>query len=207
MRAQTVLLLIFFILLSGPAFCEIYSFIDSIGRQTYTSDPSILPEGHEHKTSPTARNERLEPVDQQPIRNQATRIEHLKQRFELAKIEIDSKFEKLSDAPADEYVQAVQDILSLKFEILDLNEQIIELTAKSQEESEICLQRFYAWSEEVDLLLEKNRQTNGPQASNSRLEVPALSAEEVKRSDYLFTSSIKANTEKLNSSSSSTNSW
>ena len=207
MRAQTVLLLIFFILLSGPAFSEIYSFIDSMGRLTYTSDPSILPEGHEHATSPTAKNEQLEQADQQPISNQENRIKHLNQLFELAKIEINRKLEKLSDAPADEYDQAVQDILSLKFEILELNEQIIELKTKSEEESEIFLQQFYAWSEKVDLLLEKNRQTSEPQARNSRLEVPTLSAEEIKRSDYPLTFDIKANTKKRNSSSSSTNSW
>lgn len=162
LRTQAVLLLILFVLLPSSALSKIYRYVDSQGRLTYTSDPSFLPDGHEDKVTPAAKNERLKKSDLQSNSSLTVRIEHLNQRFELAKIEFDSKFEKLSDVPVDEYVQAAQDILSLKFEMVDLSEELIDLTENSREEKEIRLQRLYAWSEKIDLLLENDRQENGP---------------------------------------------
>lgn len=192
MRALAVLLLILFILPSSSAFSEIYRYIDSQGRLTYTSDPNSLPDGHENKLSPAAKNERLKKSDLPSNSSLTVRIEHLNQRLELTKIEFDSKFEKISDVPADEYVQTTQDILNLKFEMVDLNEELIDLTEDDREEKELLLQRLYAWSDKIDLLLEKDRQENGPQARSSRLEVIALSVKEIRRNGSSVTYSIMA---------------
>ena len=192
MRTLAILLLIFFALLSSSAFSEIYRYIDSQGRVTYTSDPNSLPDGHEHKVNSAVKNDHLSKNDLHSNISLTARIEHLNQRLELAKIKFDSKYEKLSDVPADEYVQATQDVLSLKFEMVDLNEELIDLTEKNREEKEIRLQRLYAWSEKIDLLLEKNRQENGPQARSSRLEVIGVSVKEIRRNGGSITYSIMA---------------
>lgn len=190
MRIQAILLLIVYLSLSSPVFSEIYSYIDSKGRLTYTSDPSDLPEGHQHKDPPTG-SEQFQHGDPQPITSLTIRLEYLNQQLELAKLEFDNKFEKLSDAPAEDYGQATQDILSLKFEMVELNEELIDLTSTSGVDRAIRLQRLYAWSDKIDLLLEKDRLKHGPQARHSRLEIIALSVEEVKRNINSVTYSIK----------------
>ncbi len=182
-------------LLSHPAYAEIYSYIDSQGRLTYTSDPNVLPDGHENKTGQTPHFNRSGQDDLLATGGLTIRIEHLNQRLELAKIEFDTKFEILSETPAFEYNQAVQDILSLKFEIVDLNEELVDLTVTDRAERELRLQRLYAWSEKIDLLLEKDRQKNGPQARSTRLEILALSVEEVKRTGSSVTYSIRLDLE------------
>lgn len=192
LRTQAVLLLILFILLPGSACSEIYRYIDSQGRITYTSDPNSLPDGHELKVNPAAKDEHLKKSDLQSNSSLTVRIEHLNQQLELVKIEFDSNFEQLSDVPADEYVQAAQDILNLKYEMVDLNEELVDLTESNREAKEIRLQRLYAWSEKIDLLLEKDRQENGPQARSSRLEVIGLSVKEIRRNGSSITYSIMA---------------
>lgn len=187
---RAVLFLILFILFSGSAFSEIYRYIDSQGRLTYTSDPNSLPDGHESKLSPAAKNERQNISELQPNSSLTFRIEHLNQQLELTKIEFDSKFENLSAVPIDDYVQATQDILNLKFQMVDLNEELIALTENNREEKELSLQRLYAWSEKIDLLLETDRQENGPQARSTRLEVIGLSTKEIRRNGSLITYSI-----------------
>jgi len=195
LRAMVVFLFLLAILISHPASAEIFSYIDSKGRLVYTSDPDSLPDGHENKTGQAFHKNRSERNDLQSTTNLTIRIEHLNQRLELAKIEFDTKFENLSETSAGEYNQAVQDILSLKFEIVDLNEELVDLTVIDRGEKELQLQRLYAWSEKVDLLLEKDRQTNGPQARSTRLEVLALSVEEVKRTGSSVTYSIRLDLE------------
>ena len=116
---RAVLTLISVLVLAHPALSEIYSYIDSQGRLTYTSDPASLPDGHEAKAKSQSPREGIRQRAEQQI-SPTIRIEHLNQRLELTKIEFDTKFETLSDTPALEYNQATQDILSLKFEIVDL---------------------------------------------------------------------------------------
>lgn len=190
MRIRLVLFIFCFLFSGpGPTFSEIYSYIDSKGRVTYTSDPGALPDGHRQEDF-SAQNELGVQNDPQALASKTIRLEYLNQQLELAKIEFDNKFEALSGAPADDYDQVSQDVLSLKLEIVELNEELIDFTATSREEREIRLQRLYAWSEKVDLLLEKDRQKNGPQARHSRLEIIALSVEEVRRSISSITYSI-----------------
>jgi len=188
LRIQVISLILCFAL-SYPAFAEIYSYIDSLGRLTYTSDPSDLPEGKQQKRL-SSGNEQLQQGDSQAITGETIRLEYLNQQLELTNIEFDNKFEILSGVPAYEYDQTAQDIQSLKIEIVELNEELIALTATNSDDRELRLQRLYAWSDKIDLLLEKDRQTNGPQARHSRLEIISLSVEEVKHSTSSVTFSV-----------------
>lgn len=190
LNKQAVLLLIQLILFSSPAFCEIYQYIDSQGRLVYTSDINSLPEKQAQKVSPAAEDDRINASDLSSSGSLAVRIEHLNQSLELAKIAFDNKFENLSDVPTDEYLQAVQNVLNLKYEMIDLNEELVDLTVSNREEKQLRLQRLYAWSEKIDLLLEKNRQENGPQARSSRLEVIGLSVKELRRNGSSISYSI-----------------
>lgn len=207
MRSLTVLLLIFYILFATPASSEIYTFIDSKGRLTYTSDPSILPEGHKDRAATASGNDALKPTEEPVMDSMSVQAEQLSQQAELAEVEINQKLNNLSEASAEEYGTAIDDILSLKIQMLELNEELIFLTAKNQEESGLRLQQLYKWAEDIDVLLESYLQTDAVQIEDSQPELSSLSVENIVFGNYSTTSGKKVNSGTGNATPSSVNSW
>ncbi len=207
MRSQTVLLLIICFLFATPAISEIYTFIDSKGRLTYTSDPSILPEGHKDRVATESGNDQSEPADEPVMDSLTVRTEQLSQQAALVEAEINQKLNNLSELSAEDYGQAVDDILSLKIQMLELSEELIYLTEINQEESELRLLQLDKWAEDVDVLLESYLQTDAVQIEDSQPELSPLKVENAVFDNYASTPGNMVNSGTGNSTPSSVNSW
>jgi len=207
LRSKTALFLIFCLVFAAPALSKIYTFIDSKGRLTYTSDPSILPEGHEHRAAPDVGKDQSESAGDPSSDSGPERSEELSRQVELTETEIDQKLNSLSEVSAEEYDQTVYDIQGLKIQMLELNEELIYLTAINQEETELRLAQLYKWAEDLDVQLENYEQINETHVENTRQEDPSNNEDKIEFGSYSFASGNKVNVKPENSASSSLNSW